>query len=426
MVLGLQAVGLGAARRERSGNNDAGGLADAIGRGMVAPDDDAELIEQSRADDQAVVVIDLVFTVPHIDARLRKDKAAHPAVLFRGGVGVEANGGQVVLRELVRDGRGDFGVALRIGGRLLEQTLGSDGVDDRLQILFFPIDRNQERIFPAAAQRSQQAAFVDAPLFGRTGGGEGVACVQMIVAEQEIECSVVNLRAGLGDDLDASAAGARELGGVRILVDLHLLDGGCGHADISLLHTVDDQGDAAGADRSGIEKLGHGGDIILVEDGEVVHHAAVHGDDVQVVRRVGADLCGGIAYGDRLAHAGQLQLDVQRRGRPVLEGDGNGLAGEAVVLHVDLEGAGAQAGEAEIAQVVGSRIGLGGGGAPRADLHLGTGYSGAAGVADCPGNRIGARWNLGGSMGRQGSAQDNKTGEQPHPARRYQPNLKIG
>ena len=143
----------------------------------------------------------------------------------------------------------------------------------------------------------------------------------MIVAEQEIECSVVNLRAGLGDDLDASAAGARELRGVRILVDLHLLDGGCGHPDISLLHTVDDQGDAAGADRSGIEKLGHGGDVILVEDGEVVHHAAVHGDDVQVVGRVGADLRGGIAYGDRLAHAGQLQFDVQRRGRPVLEGD---------------------------------------------------------------------------------------------------------
>ena len=125
-------------------------------------------------------------------------------------------------------------------------------------------------------------------------------------------------------------------------------------------------------------------------------------------------------------HAGQLQLNVQRRGRPVFERDGNGLAGEAVVLHVDLEGAGAQAGEAEIAQVVGSRIGLGGGGAPLADLHLGTGNSGAAGVADGPGNRKGARWSLGGSMGRQGSAQDNKTGEQPHPARRYQPNLKIG
>ncbi len=245
MVLGLQPVGLRAAAGEGAGDDDAGGLADAGSGRMVAPDDDPELIQQGWGDDQAVVVIDLVFPVLHIDARLGQNKAAHAAVLLGGVVEVAADGGQVVLGELVGDGGGDLGVALRVGGDLLQQAAGSEGVDHGLQVLLFAIDRNHERILLAVAHRPQQAAFIDAPLLGRPHGGERIARIQMVVAEQEIECPVIDLRGRLGDDLDAAAAGTRELRGIGILIDLHLLDGRRAHAHSTLFHAVHHQGDAS-------------------------------------------------------------------------------------------------------------------------------------------------------------------------------------
>ena len=112
VVLGLQPVGLRASSGEGAGDDDAGGLAHAGSGRMVAPDDDPELIQQGWGDDQAVVVIDFVFPVLHIDARLGQNKAAHAAVLLGGVIEVAADCGQVVLGELVGDGGGDLGVAL--------------------------------------------------------------------------------------------------------------------------------------------------------------------------------------------------------------------------------------------------------------------------------------------------------------------------
>ena len=102
-----------------------------------------------------------------------------------------------------------------------------------------------------------------------------MASIQPSVAQQNGQRSVINLRPGFCDDLNAAAAGTREFGRIRILINLDLLNGGGGDADIPLFHAVDNQRDTTGSDGARIEKLRHGRDIVLVENRKVVEKAPV-------------------------------------------------------------------------------------------------------------------------------------------------------
>src|SRR2546427_453781 len=69
-----------------------------------------------------------------------------------------------------------------------------------------------------------------------------------------IEISVVLPPAGLGENLDAPAAGPRVLRRIRILVDADLLNGRRADIQRAHFHPIDDNGHTPGAERSRIEK----------------------------------------------------------------------------------------------------------------------------------------------------------------------------
>src|SRR5262249_45282261 len=143
-------------------------------------------------------------------------------------------------------------------------------IDDGLEVLLFPVGGDEEGSFLAVAERPGKAAFEDATLFRGLVQGEGITGVQTRVAEEEVERAVKCGRAGLGDDLDAAAAGTRIFGRVGIVVNLHFLDSGGGYAGAARFDAIDDESDAAGGDGPGVEEAGHGANVVLIEDGEVV------------------------------------------------------------------------------------------------------------------------------------------------------------
>src|SRR5439155_12109512 len=95
----------------------------------------------------------------------------------------------------------------------------------------------------------REIALVDAPLLGGLLRGEEVLGIQARVPEDEIERPVVFGRALFGDDFDPAPAGPEILGGVRVLVDPHLLDRRRRYEDTARLRAVDDEGHAVGSDR---------------------------------------------------------------------------------------------------------------------------------------------------------------------------------
>ena len=114
-----------------------------------------------------------------------------------------------------------------------------------------------------------EVAFVDAASFGRANRREVIFRVEDSVAKDEVDFAVEVWRTGLGDDFDAAAAGTGKFRGVGIVIDADFLNGGGGDACALHLDAVDDEGDAAGGAGSGVEEWGQGGDVVLVEDGEL-------------------------------------------------------------------------------------------------------------------------------------------------------------
>src|SRR4051794_36578116 len=115
------------------------------------------------------------------------------------------------------------------------------------------------------AYRSADDAFEDPLLLGRPGCGERIACVEMCVAENQIPLSFVLLPARLGQNFDPTAPGPRVFGGVWVLVDFDLLNGGCAHPQRAHFHSVDDDCRTAGADRPRVEESRDGRNVILIE-----------------------------------------------------------------------------------------------------------------------------------------------------------------
>src|SRR4030095_14113320 len=113
--------------------------------------------------------------------------------------------------------------------------------NDCLQVFAFAQSRQQEgRLFPGA-DWTKQASFEDPALLRRTLHRKGIARIQMLVAKEEVEGSVVVIGGALGDDFDAPAAPARVFSRVGVLIDLDLLNRRSGHANIAGLHAVNNQ-----------------------------------------------------------------------------------------------------------------------------------------------------------------------------------------
>ena len=117
-------------------------------------------------------------------------------------------------------------------------------------------------------------------------------------------------------------ARTREARGERVVVDLYLLNGGSRDAGSVGLDAVHHQRDTVGSDGVVVEEARHGGDVVLIEDGNAVERIAIDGGGILVGGIVGAD-------GGRRVSGGDGDAFVENRD---LHGDANGtltLTGQA-------------------------------------------------------------------------------------------------
>ena len=148
-------------------------------------------------------------------------------------------------------------------------------MDCKFSSLRSSVKRNDVR-FPSA--RGRRAHLVDTPLLRRPGLGERIARVKVRVAKREVDRPAVFVGSRLGDDLDAAASLPRELRGIRILIQLDLLDRRRRDSDLASLHAVDYERDTSG--RGCVEKPRERADDVAIEDGQasqvvIVHHNRV-------------------------------------------------------------------------------------------------------------------------------------------------------
>ena len=145
-------------------------------------------------------------------------------------------------------GDADGVLRVAVGGKdvFVDGAVGADGVDDGCGVLLAVRGGSDEAGVSAASDGAAEMAFVDAAGFGGPDRGEVIFGVEDGVAEDEVGFAMEDRRSGFGDDLDASAAGTVELGGVGVVVDADLLNGRGGDAGGLHLDAVDDDGGAAG------------------------------------------------------------------------------------------------------------------------------------------------------------------------------------
>src|SRR5580704_50923 len=122
---------------------------------------------------------------------------------------------------------GWVGDGLRGSGEA-ERFSGGDGcaVDYALLVVEVFVEREEEAGALAVADGSCDRALIVLAAFWGLDGGEGIAGVENRIAKHEVKGAVISGRSAFGDDFQPSAAGAREAGGVGIVVDLYFLDGG--------------------------------------------------------------------------------------------------------------------------------------------------------------------------------------------------------
>src|SRR3984893_17447513 len=100
---------------------------------------------------------------------------------------------------------------------------------------------------------------------------------------------MIGRKSALGDDFEAGAAGAREARGVRVVIDLHFLDGRGSNAGSVGLDAIDHERDPVGSRRIIVKKAGHTRDVVLVEYGDAVERVAIDDGGVLVFRTLGTD-----------------------------------------------------------------------------------------------------------------------------------------
>jgi len=192
---------------------------------------------------------------------------------------------------------------------------------------------------------------------------------------------MIGRRSALGDDFQAGAAGAREARRVRVVIDLHFLDGRGSNAGSVGLDAIDHERDPVGSRRIIVKKAGHSRDVILVEDRDAVKRVAIDEVGVLVFRTLSADEGGrnSGSDGDRFIWNRNLQSHAKGRLTPGCHGCVD--AGIKETFGVKLEDviAGRNVVEMERPGAVGAR--LGGSLITRGkQRYLSLGYSSAGGI----------------------------------------------
>src|SRR5204862_6328469 len=103
--------------------------------------------------------------------------------------------------------------------------------------------------------------------------------------------------------------------GIRVLVDLDLLNGRGRNHQIVHFDAVHEEGRAVGPDRTGIEKARHGREDVLVEDRQVFDRARIDARRVEIRCRIRLDLRGRVADGDLLTDRCQRERHPYRNWR---------------------------------------------------------------------------------------------------------------
>jgi hypothetical protein len=146
----------------------------------------------------------------------------------------------------------------------------------------------KEGIFLIVGKWPGQRAFFHVTAFGWFAGGKGVGGIEEGIACNEVNGPVELRGAGLRGDFNASASRSRETSGIRILVDLDVLNRRGRNTRPVGLQAVNYERDATGRNRVVAKEARDKGDVVLVEDRNTVQSIAI-----DVVRAsIFGDICG--------------------------------------------------------------------------------------------------------------------------------------
>ena len=193
----------------------------------------------------------------------------------------------VLGTETMRYAKRDLSIALRRRHVVADFTGQAAREHNGLEVFFLAFSGKQKRGALAAAQGTSQRSLENPALLGRPHQSEGVACIPDRITKNEIEGSVVFRGGCLSDDLQATPARTRKLGGIRVLIDPHFLDGRRRDSHVVYFHSIHDQLRTACADRRWIEKGRHGGENVLIENRHALEQAQIHRSRITVLGGLG-------------------------------------------------------------------------------------------------------------------------------------------
>src|SRR6266849_6644057 len=203
--------------------------------------------------------------------------------------------------------------------RVFGSSEGS-GIDDALLVVEIFVECQQETGALAVSNRSGDGPFVVLAALGRLHNREGVGSIEDGVTKKKIERSVIGRRAAFGHDFQAGPAGARKARGVRVVVDLYFLHSRGSDARAVGLNAVYHKCDAVGSGGVVVEKTRHGGDVVLIEDGNAVESVAVDGVDILVGGIFCADAGYAVSGSDGYRFVGNRDLHGHANGSRALAG----------------------------------------------------------------------------------------------------------
>ena len=353
--LGPQQIDLSASAGECPGDDQAARGRGARVRLAFMSDEQLNLMQKRRAHDGLLRIGDLLLVVLEVRAGRSERRAADTAVPVALVFEVRPDREGDAFAPLAGDAECQQRLAVRLRSDVVNLAGRTDREHDRLLIFHLVVPGKQKRCPAGAAERTAEHPFDDAATLGRSGRRKRVARVQRGIAEDDIGFAVIVLRARLGEDFDPSPSGTRVLRGIRILVDLDLLDSRRAHSQRTDFHPVDDKGRTGGADRSGIEEPRERGDVILIEHRKGGEHLLIDGHGIGVRGCAGADFRRLIADRDFLGDVCERKRDPQRRWRAATDSHLDRCRLESLVADSHLVAARRHADEPERARRIGRR-----------------------------------------------------------------------
>jgi hypothetical protein len=284
-MLGAEPVLLGAAGDERVLDDDTRGAGHTGDVVELLPVPDQRLVQEVAAENGVQRVEPVRLAGIDVHGAFRQRQASSARAGLSAAFIRHAKRHRCLVALPVRHAAGHIGFTRGVGDHALYQTVDPKGMDESVAVLFGPAARHHEGRTLAVGDRPADIAFVNSLLAGRLGRGERIAGVHRGIAEDHVCGTTKGVRASLGHHLDAAPAGPGELGRIRVLIDLDLLDRRWAHANAVRLDPVDDESDAVGTDGGGVEESRHRADIVLIEDRQVFERRLVCRNAVEIPGR---------------------------------------------------------------------------------------------------------------------------------------------